>query len=431
MKIEILCTGDEILSGKTVNTNYSQMARRLQENGFNAYWGTVVGDDRESLEVAFQQAAERADVVIVNGGLGPTVDDLSQEVAAHAAGVELELREEWLNHIRGWYESRGRKMPGNNDKQAMRPMGAELIDNPVGTACGFAISIKQARFMFTPGVPMEMRKMMEEQILPRLIEMRGTNLVTGLKRFHTFGLGESRADMLLKGVEDIIPGGLVKLGFQSHFPQLEIKLTTSAENEKDLMPRLAPVVEAVNKSVGDYIVAEDDETLEGIILRGLENIDGSVSVFETLTAGAIFGRLCGLNNEDSRFKWGLASLDYRSSGELLGLVIDEGMQRAEVVKKIATALKSKSGATHGLAVLVDWQTQNDSAEGRPRQNEEQCVDVFIGVSSGNGIQSRTATFPGSIKWVKSGITELALDCLRRSVLGLPMYQRTDFEQHDI
>ena len=141
MRVEIVCTGDEVLSGKTVNTNYSHMARRLQEVGIDVMWGTTVGDDRESLREAFRLASERADVVIVNGGLGPTVDDLSQEVAAEAAGVGLVLNEAWLENIQSFYAARGRVMPPNNRKQAMLPEGAEFIDNPVGTACGFAIDM--------------------------------------------------------------------------------------------------------------------------------------------------------------------------------------------------------------------------------------------------------------------------------------------------
>ena len=152
MRIEIICTGDEVLSGKTVNTNYSHMARRLQEVGLDVYWGTTVGDDRASLVEAFRLAAARADAVIVNGGLGPTVDDLSQEVAAEAAGVELVLDEAWLANIESFYAARGRIMPPNNRKQAMLPQGCEFIDNPIGTACGFALDIGNARFFFTPGV---------------------------------------------------------------------------------------------------------------------------------------------------------------------------------------------------------------------------------------------------------------------------------------
>ncbi|HET6221958.1 MAG TPA: competence/damage-inducible protein A, partial [Dongiaceae bacterium] len=212
MRVEILCTGDEILTGKTINTNYSHMARRLGDVGLTVHWGTTVGDDRASLLQAFRQAGERADAVIVNGGLGPTVDDLSQEVAAEACGVPLVLSEYWMTRMTESYARRGRVMPPNNKKQAMLPEHAEFIDNPIGTACGFAVTIGRARFFFTPGVPREMRRMLDEQVIPRLLKIGGITGVTRLKRFHTFGIGESRADNMLGDME-AFTNGHIKLGF--------------------------------------------------------------------------------------------------------------------------------------------------------------------------------------------------------------------------
>ncbi len=225
MRIEILCTGDEVLTGKIVNTNFSTMSQRLEDVGLEVYWGTTVGDDRESLLSAFRLASERADAVVVNGGLGPTVDDLSQEVAAQAAGVELELNEVWLTRMESFFTRRSRIMPPNNRKQAMLPAGAEMIDNPVGTACGFALDLGRARFFFTPGVPRELKRMLDEQVVPRLLARSGAPTVIQLKRFHSYGLGESHVDTMLAGVEDLVPGGGVKLGFRAHYPQLETKLT--------------------------------------------------------------------------------------------------------------------------------------------------------------------------------------------------------------
>jgi nicotinamide-nucleotide amidase len=131
MRVEILCTGDEILTGKTVNTNYSHIARRLTDLGFDVHWGATVGDDRQTLLEAFRQAGERSDAVIVNGGLGPTVDDLSQEVAAQAAGVELVLSEHWLGRMEESYRRRGRVMPANNKKQAMPLSISSARDSPM------------------------------------------------------------------------------------------------------------------------------------------------------------------------------------------------------------------------------------------------------------------------------------------------------------
>ena len=174
MRIEIICTGDEVLTGKIVNTNFSYMSQKLEDVGLAVQWETTVGDNREELLRAFQLAGQRADAVIVNGGLGPTVDDLSQEIAAQAAGVDLVLHEGWLARMEEMFQRRSRVMPPNNRKQAMLPATAEMIDNPVGTACGFAIDIGKARFFFTPGVPRELHRMLEEQIIPRLLARSGT-----------------------------------------------------------------------------------------------------------------------------------------------------------------------------------------------------------------------------------------------------------------
>src|SRR5688572_17270047 len=139
MRIEVICTGDEVLTGKIVNTNFSYISQKLEDFGLSVKWETTVGDDRDSLLLAFELAGARADAVIVNGGLGPTVDDLSQEIAARAAGVELVLSEEWLVKMESYFHRRNRPMAPNNRKQAMLPRGAEVLDNPVGTACGFAL----------------------------------------------------------------------------------------------------------------------------------------------------------------------------------------------------------------------------------------------------------------------------------------------------
>src|SRR6478609_3423676 len=149
MRIEVICTGDEVLTGKIVNTNFSYITQKLEDVGLSVQWETTVGDDRENLLLAFKLAGERADAVIVNGGLGPTVDDLSQEIAAQAAGVQLVLNEAWLATMESYFQRRSRVMPPNNRKQAMLPEGAEVLDNPVGTACGFAVNIGKARFFFT------------------------------------------------------------------------------------------------------------------------------------------------------------------------------------------------------------------------------------------------------------------------------------------
>src|SRR5579864_6201838 len=280
MRIEIVCTGDEVLTGKIVNTNFSYMSQKLEDVGLSVHWSTTVGDDRESLLQAFQLASQRVDAVIVNGGLGPTVDDLSQEIAAQAAGVELVLNEEWLVTMESFFSKRSRIMPPNNRKQAMLPATAEVIDNPIGTACGFALDIGKARFFFTPGVPRELRRMLEEQVIPRLLARSGLLSTIYLKRFHSYGLGESHVDALLEGLEDLAPDRSIKLGFRAHYPQLETKLTVRGTDKADVDRKLAPVVAEVRQRLGNFIVAEDDQTLEGVVLADLTARRGTLAVVE-------------------------------------------------------------------------------------------------------------------------------------------------------
>ncbi|MFS8085231.1 MAG: CinA family nicotinamide mononucleotide deamidase-related protein, partial [Acidobacteriota bacterium] len=294
MRIEVICTGDEVLTGKIVNSNFSYISQKLEDFGLSVAWGTTVGDDRESLLLAFQLAGQRADAVIVNGGLGPTVDDLSQEIAARAAGVELELNERWLAAMEDYFKRRSRVMPPNNRKQAMLPAGAEVLDNPVGTACGFAVTVGKARFMFTPGVPRELRRMLEDQIIPRLLAKAGKQTVIYLKRFHTYGIGESHADALLAGVEALVPDGSVKLGFRAHYPQLETKLTVRGADMDEVKRKLAPVEHEVRKRFGNFVVAENDAALEGVVLDALKALNATLAIVETFTGGQIAGRLAHL-----------------------------------------------------------------------------------------------------------------------------------------
>ena len=412
MRVEILCTGDEILTGKTINTNYSHIARRLVEVGLGVHWGTTVGDDRESLLKAFHQAGERADAVIVNGGLGPTVDDLSQEIAAQACGVELVLSDYWMKRMEESYARRGRVMPPNNVKQAMLPANAEFIDNPIGTACGFAVTIGKARFFFTPGVPREMRRMIDEQVLPRILAMSGLQGVTRLKRFHTFGIGESRADQMLGDMDVFKDEGGIKLGFQAHYPQLETKLALRADDETALTALLAPAEAEVRRRLGNFIVAEDDQTIEGVILGRLLATGSTLAIAETVTGGHLAARIAPLPGAERAFRRGTIARDLAE----LGATAVAPDQAASVAK----ALRASSGASHALIVLLEL----DEGADRPDMGGTIC----IGLADASGTVTRQARLVGGRDWVRIGATELGLDCLRRHLLGLPVDERIDFER---
>ena len=422
MKIEILCTGDEILTGKTINTNYGFMAARLVEVGLGVHWGTTVGDDRDSLIEAFRLASERADGVIVNGGLGPTVDDLSQEIAAKAAGVDLVLSEDWLARMESYYARRNRVMPPNNRKQAMLPAGAELIDNPIGTACGFAVTIGKARFFFTPGVPREMKRMFDEQLIPRLLAMSGLKGVTRLKRFHSFGIGESRADQMLVDIPGLENGGPVKLGFQSHYPQLETKLAVRADDAVSLDRVLAPIEAEVRKRLGNFVIAEDDQKLEGVVLDALTAGGHTLAVAEMVTGGGVAARLAPQVAANAIFRRGIVSRDFAQIADAVGLSASaaaSGITEANAIA-VAEGLRKVSGASHALAVLLEI----DEGEDRIELGGTICV----GIADPAGAIARPARLLGGREWVRMGTIELVLDALRRRLLGLEVDERIDFEK---
>ena len=420
MLIEIICTGDEVLTGKIVNTNFSYMAQKLEDVGLSVRWGTTVGDDRDTLLAAFLHAGERADAVIVNGGLGPTVDDLSQELAARAAGVELVLSEEWLTTMEAFFQRRSRIMSPNNKKQAMLPATAEILDNPIGTACGFAMDIGKARFFFTPGVPRELRRMLEEQIIPRLLARGGAPSAIRLKRFHSYGLGESHVDALLQGVEELVPDGSAKLGFRAHYPQIETKVTVRGADEADIERKLAPVSAEVRKRLGNFILAEDDDTLEGMILKALKEQQGSLTIVEMFTSGQMAARIAPLPGAETVFRRGLVARDTGELWDALALTVPCEITR-EAAEAVASAARRQSGASHALAVLIDLD------EGADR------IDfggsICIAIATENAVASRRSRILGGREWVRLGAVELGLDCLRRYLYGLPVTERIDFERN--
>src|SRR5258705_2954331 len=422
MRIEMICTGDEVLTGKIVNSNFAYISQKLEDFGLSLTWETTVGDDRENLLLAFQLAGQRADAVIVNGGLGPTIDDLSQEIAAKAAGVELVLSEEWLAKMETYFQRRSRVMPPNNRKQAMLPAGAEVIDNPVGTACGFAVNIGRARFFFTPGVPRELRRMLEEQIIPRLLAASGRQTAIYLKRFHSYGIGESHADSLLAGVEALAPDGSVKLGFRAHYPQLETKLTVRGTDMDDIRAKLAPVEHEVRKRLGNFILAEDDRTLESVVLAELERRAATLTIVETFTSGLIAARIAHLPGAEKIVRRGIVS---RNLGEVCAAVglesasMPDGITR-ETAEAVARAAQRHTGSTHALAVLIELDEGADRIEF--------AGSICLAIATDHDVASRRSRIVGGRDWVRLGAVEMGLDCLRRQPQRLPVNERIDFAQ---
>jgi nicotinamide-nucleotide amidase len=332
------------------------------------------------------------------------------------------LNEDWLQRMEDFFRRRNRVMSENNRKQAMLPSTAEILDNPIGTACGFALDIGKARFFFTPGVPRELRRMLEEQIIPRLLARSGVSTAIHLKRFHSYGLGESHVDQLLTGVENLVPDGSVKLGFRTHYPQIETKLTVRGADLDDIARKLAPVEEEVRRRLGNFILGEDDQTLEGVVLAALAERGGTLAVVETFTAGQIAARIAHLPGAEKLFRRGLVARDPAEIAATLGLDggLIAGELSREAAEKVARAGRQETGASHALAVLIEVDDGPDRIDFGG--------SIYLAIASEDGVESRRSRIYGGRDWVRLGAVELGLDCLRRHLQGLPVTERTDFER---
>lgn len=280
LNVEMLSTGDEVLHGQIVDTNAAWLADFFFNQGLPLTRRNTVGDDLDALVAMLRERSEQADVLIVNGGLGPTSDDLSALAAATAKGEGLILHPEWLETMTRFFAERGRPMAESNRKQAEIPANAEMINNPVGTACGFAIQLNRCLMFFTPGVPSEFKVMVEQEILPRLRQRFTLPEPPVCLRLTTFGRSESELAQNLNPLT--LPPGVV-MGYRSSMPIIELKLTGPAE-QRDAMLALWP---EVRKVAGDSLIFEGTEGLPAQIARCLQERQLSLTLSEQFTGGLL------------------------------------------------------------------------------------------------------------------------------------------------
>ncbi|HBR1718356.1 TPA: nicotinamide mononucleotide deamidase-related protein YfaY [Klebsiella quasipneumoniae subsp. quasipneumoniae] len=280
LNVEMLSTGDEVLHGQIVDTNAAWLADFFFNQGLPLTRRNTVGDDLDALVAMLRERSEQADVLIVNGGLGPTSDDLSALAAATARGEGLILHPEWLETMTRFFAERGRPMAESNRKQAEIPASAEMINNPVGTACGFAIQLNRCLMFFTPGVPSEFKVMVEQEILPRLRQRFTLPEPPVCLRLTTFGRSESELAQNLNPLT--LPPGVV-MGYRSSMPIIELKLTGPAE-QRDAMLALWP---EVRKVAGDSLIFEGTEGLPAQIARCLQERQLSLTLSEQFTGGLL------------------------------------------------------------------------------------------------------------------------------------------------
>ncbi|HHU0689784.1 nicotinamide mononucleotide deamidase-related protein YfaY [Citrobacter sp. Marseille-Q3906] len=288
LNVEMLSTGDEVLHGQIVDTNAAWLADFFFNQGLPLTRRNTVGDNLDDLVAILRERSEHADVLIVNGGLGPTSDDLSALAAATAKGEGLVLHEPWLAQMESFFRERGRVMAPSNHKQAELPASAEFINNPVGTACGFAVKLNRCLMFFTPGVPSEFKVMIEHEILPRLRERFSLSQPPLCLRLTTFGRSESDLAQSLDSLS--LPAG-VTMGYRSSMPIIELKLT-GPDSQREAMMALWPEVKRV---AGQNMIFEGTEGLPAQIARKLQDRQYSLTLSEQFTSGLVALQLSRAN----------------------------------------------------------------------------------------------------------------------------------------
>ncbi|EAP9887054.1 nicotinamide mononucleotide deamidase-related protein YfaY [Salmonella enterica] len=280
LNVEMLSTGDEVLHGQIVDTNAAWLADFFFNQGVPLSRRNTVGDNLDSLVAILRERSQHTDVLIVNGGLGPTSDDLSALAAATAKGEGLVLHEEWLAEMERYFQQRGRVMAPSNRKQAELPASAEFIPNPVGTACGFALQLNRCLMFFTPGVPSEFKVMVEQEILPRLRARFSLPEPPLCLRLTTFGRSESDLAQSLDSLS--LPPG-VTMGYRSSMPIIELKLTGPATQREAMLALWSEV----RRVAGQNLIFEGTEDLPAQIARCLQERQLSLTLSEQYTSGLL------------------------------------------------------------------------------------------------------------------------------------------------
>ncbi|MFJ5339662.1 nicotinamide mononucleotide deamidase-related protein YfaY [Pectobacterium sp. CHL-2024] len=384
LRVEMLCTGDEVLHGQIIDTNAAWLADYLFQQGLPMTSRMTVGDDLDALVTAITQRSQIADILIVNGGLGPTSDDLSALAAATAAGEGLVEHAEWLARMEAFFAERGRVMAPSNRKQAQIPASAEMVDNPVGTACGFALQLNKCLMFFTPGVPSEFKVMVDQQIMPRLRERFAVADAPLCLRLTTFGRSESDLASQLDGMA--LPPGVV-LGYRSSMPIIELKLTGPAAQRENM----EQLWETVRTVAGENTLFEGTEGLPAQLARRLAERDMTLAVSENFTAGLLNWQLQSANTP-------------LAGGELLAKVEDTNLSG---LADYARHLAERQGAS--LALVVG--SRNDA-------------ELSLALHTPEGSFAQTIQFNVqrySLKTHQEVVAMLAMNMLRRWLNGWSVY----------
>jgi len=399
MRCEVVAIGTELLLGQIVDTNSSWIGEQLALIGIDSLFQVKVGDNAARMEETIRHALERSDAVICCGGLGPTQDDITREVIARIMGVGMGRDEAIALKIRDMFEARGRVMPNNNLRQADIPTGATPIAQMPGTAPGLVCPIGDKVIYAVPGVPFEMREMMEGTILADLRHRSGQTAVIRSRVMRTWGHGESAlAETLAARLEELDELGTATLAFQaSGIEGIKVRITAKAADDAAAEAVLAVEEALIRDLLGDVIFGVDEETMESVVLDELRQRGLTLAAAEHLTGGILAARMSALDPELEVFRGSIVA------------VSDEAEKTSMDDKRAAAAAqraRAQFGADIGIAALAPGDRE-DYPPGT----------VFVGIAMAGTRKSRAVTLPGDRSRMRSYAVISLLDYLRKTLMA--------------
>ena len=409
VKMATLSIGDELLTGEVVDTNASYIAGKLYDAGLRVERHLTVADDEEAIAAALLELAASFQAVVVTGGLGPTPDDLTAAAAARAAGVPLETSAEALAHLVHFSEQIPGGLHPSNDRQAQVPQGSALIANPLGTACGFTLRLANAHCYFLPGVPYEMERMLQESVLPALLENWGarSGLRTTLK---LFGISEAAAAAELTGI--LPEGSPVQLAYCVKFPEIHLILRSSSEYAAPL----AAAAEAVRERLGRYLFAENEQTLDSVLARLFLVSGTTLALAESCTGGLVAARITRVAGSSAWFLEGAVTYSNQAKVRMLQVPAELIESRGAVSAEVAVAMANGALLASGADLALSVTGIAGPGGGTP---EKPVGTVFIALADRNSCDVRQYQFPGDRDRVRAITCFAALNLLRKHLLALP------------
>jgi nicotinamide-nucleotide amidase len=349
---EIIFTGTELLLGQILNTNAQVIEQELSALGIDVYHQITVGDNLQRCAAAIQQAAGRADLIIVGGGLGPTEDDISREALAEACRLDLVQDEQALAMVMRFFDRRGIPYTSNNLKQALVPAGGQAIDNPIGTAPGIILEQAGKIYLLLPGPPMEFNMMVKEQVIPFLRgKLAGQVGVIKSKVLKCCGIGEALLDEKLG---DLLKSTNPTLAPTAKFAEIHLRITAKTREAGLAGEMIAAMESRVHERIGAHIFGADEDTLPGAVTRLLREQGQTIAVAENFTGGYLSYDLSSAAGGEDTFVAGLVCRDYRRLQGKAGLVLGEVPLSAEAkAGHMAAMVREQFGSDIGLAVAVE------------------------------------------------------------------------------